>query len=71
LPEDLRVFCIIPCANRFDAKCSTSHREYSYFLPSFLLSKISDLNLESPSKPIEADQRIEQVDKEEQQEHRL
>ena len=43
LPADVRVFCVMRCSNRFDAKICTSNREYSYYLPSFMLTKITDL----------------------------
>jgi tRNA U38,U39,U40 pseudouridine synthase TruA len=33
---------MIEVSNRFNAKINTSHREYSYYLPSFLLSKMSE-----------------------------
>jgi len=35
------VFCVIEASNRFNAKINTSHREYSYYLPSFTLASIS------------------------------
>lgn len=57
LPKDVKVFAIVPAANRFDAKLATSHREYSYFLPTFMLTPINKLNLESPPKP-----KLEQAD---------
>jgi tRNA U38,U39,U40 pseudouridine synthase TruA len=41
---------VLPVAHRFDAKLATSHREYSYFLPTFMLTPIKDLLLESPPK---------------------
>ena len=43
LPKDVKVFCALRCSNRFNAKNCTSNREYSYYLPSFLLTKITDL----------------------------
>ncbi len=56
LPKDVRVFSVLPVANRFDAKTNTSDREYSYFLPTFMLTKISEMNLESPPKTLKADE---------------
>ena len=38
LPPDVRVFCVVRCSNRFNAKICTSNREYSYYLPSFMLT---------------------------------
>jgi tRNA pseudouridine(38-40) synthase len=43
LPDDIKVFCVCRCSNRFNAKNCTSNREYSYYLPAFLLTKITDL----------------------------
>ncbi len=43
LPEDIKIFCVVRCSNRFNAKNCTSNREYSYYLPSFMLTKITDL----------------------------
>ena len=51
LPKDVKIFAVVPAANRFDAKLATSHREYSYFLPTFMLTSIKKMNLESPPKP--------------------
>ena len=51
LPRDIKIFAVVPAANRFDAKITTSHREYSYFLPTFMFTPINKLNLESPPKP--------------------
>ena len=56
LPKDIKIFCVTPVANRFDSKLSTSHREYSYFLPSFCLIPINELCLESPPKPVDVDE---------------
>jgi len=42
---------LIPVAARFDSKLNTSHREYSYFLPTYMLAPINDLCFESPPKP--------------------
>jgi tRNA U38,U39,U40 pseudouridine synthase TruA len=43
LPKDIKVFCVVRCSNRFNAKITTSSREYSYYLPSFMLTKMSEL----------------------------
>ncbi len=51
LPKDVKVFCVVRCANRFNAKNCTSNREYSYYLPSFMLTKINDLYFGSPVIP--------------------
>jgi len=56
LPKDVKLFSIMPVANKFDAHTSASHREYSYFLPSFLLLPINELNLESPKKTVSLDE---------------
>jgi tRNA U38,U39,U40 pseudouridine synthase TruA len=55
LPDDVRIFCFLPVSNRFNAKNCTSHREYSYFLPTFMLQPIQQIYLASPpSKDEEA-----------------
>lgn len=50
LPNDVKIFSILPVAGKFDAKITVSHREYSYFLPTFVLIPINELNLEGPPK---------------------
>jgi tRNA U38,U39,U40 pseudouridine synthase TruA len=50
LPNDVKIFSVLPVAQRFDSKISTSHREYSYFLPTYMLTPIKELLLESPPK---------------------
>jgi len=40
LPKDQRIFAFFPVGMRFNAKNCTSHREYSYFLPTFMLQPI-------------------------------
>lgn len=42
---EIKVFSVIEVSNRFNAKNNTSHREYSYFLPSFLLASNKDFYL--------------------------
>lgn len=39
--DEVKVFCVIEVSNRFNAKINTSHREYSYYLPTFTLSSIN------------------------------
>ena len=43
--EEVRVFTVIEVSNRFNAKNTTSHREYSYYLPSFTLAPVSQFYL--------------------------
>ena len=57
LPKDIKIFTLLSVAHRFDSKTATSHREYSYFLPTYTLTAIRDLNLESPPK-----QATQQID---------
>ena len=33
---EIKIFCVIEVSNRFNAKNSTSHRDYSYYLPTQL-----------------------------------
>ena len=53
---------MVPVANRFDAKLATSHREYSYFLPTYMLVPISEMLLESPPKLINEDEEAVKVE---------
>lgn len=48
LPEDIKIFCLIQVGNKFNAKNMTSHREYSYYLPTFMFTPISQVCLERP-----------------------
>lgn len=50
LPSDVRVFSMFVVSNRFNAKNCTSNREYSYFLPTFMLTPISELYLATPPR---------------------
>lgn len=42
---EVKVFCVICVSNRFNAKNCTSHREYSYYLPTFLLASVKEMYL--------------------------
>ena len=42
LPKDQKIFALFPVGGRFNAKNCTSHREYSYFLPSFMLQPLNE-----------------------------
>ena len=47
-------------SNNFNAKNATSYREYSYYLPTFMLTPISELYLASPpKKPSEEESKEE------------
>ena len=41
LPDDVKIFCLFEVSSRFNAKTCTSNREYSYYLPSFMLLSIN------------------------------
>ena len=43
--SEIKVFCVIEVSNRFNSKINTSHREYSYFLPTFMLASNNDFYL--------------------------
>lgn len=55
LPPEIKVFCLAPVSQRFDSKNCTSHRVYSYFLPSYTLLPIQQLYLATPPKPQDAE----------------
>ena len=42
LPDDVTVFAIIRSTNRFNSKLNADDREYSYYLPTFMLKSIKD-----------------------------
>jgi tRNA U38,U39,U40 pseudouridine synthase TruA len=48
LPQDVRIFCVLEVSNSFNAKLRTSTREYSYYLPTFLLQSINEMFLGTP-----------------------
>ncbi len=52
LPDDIRIFCLLKCSSRFNAKNCTSNRDYSYYLPSFMLTKMTELYFGSKNKPV-------------------
>ena len=43
--SEIIVFTVIEVSNRFNSKINTSHREYCYFLPSFMLCSINEFYL--------------------------
>ena len=65
LPEDIKVFCMLHVSNNFNAKNCTSYREYSYYLPTFLLTSIQKLNLSSPPKEVDEEEKKEEESKQE------
>lgn len=40
LPPDIKIFSMFTVSHRFNAKNCTNYREYSYFLPTFMLTGI-------------------------------
>ncbi len=42
LPEDIKVFCIVRPTSRFNTKINADDREYSYYLPTFMLRSINE-----------------------------
>jgi len=38
----MRVFCVIRPSNRFNTKLNADDREYSYYLPTFMLRNINE-----------------------------
>lgn len=45
LPADIKVFCCLEVSKAFNAKNCTSNREYSYYLPTFLLIPVTEIYL--------------------------
>lgn len=56
------MFCVIEVSNRFNAKNCTSHREYSYYLPTFLLSSITELYLGKLGTSLKTEEALRQED---------
>lgn len=52
LPSDMKCFAICDVGWSFNSKNLTSNREYSYYLPTFMLSSISDSYLGPDLKEI-------------------
>lgn len=48
LPKDMRVFSILNVPWSFNAKHLASNREYSYYLPTFMLQSIQECYLGHP-----------------------
>ena len=62
LPDDIKIFCLHQTANNFNAKNCTTYREYSYYLPTFMLTSISKLYLATPPKTEEEKAEEEKKD---------
>ena len=63
LPSDVKVFSLLFVSNRFHAKNFTSFREYSYFLPTFMLTPITSLYLAAPIRPMTDEETKEKSSK--------
>ena len=59
---EIKVFCVIEVSNRFNAKNCTSHREYSYYLPTFLLSSINQLYLGKLGTSLKTEEQLRDED---------
>ena len=63
LPNDIKIFSLLPVSNRFNAKNCTSYREYSYFLPTFMLTSIKQLYLLTPPRTTTIEEQKEEETK--------
>lgn len=63
LPSDIKVFSLLPVSNRFNAKNCTNFREYSYFLPTFMLKSIDQLYLVTPPRKVTEEEKKEEDSK--------
>ena len=63
LPSDIKVFSLLPVSNRFNAKNCTNFREYSYFLPTFMLTSIDQLYLVTPPRKVTEEEKKEEDSK--------
>lgn len=50
LPKDIRLFNFINVMGGFDAKHAASHREYDYYMPTFMLSNDIDIKYTVPEE---------------------
>lgn len=55
---EIKVFTVIEVSNRFNAKNTTSHREYSYYLPTFLLASINEFYLGKLSTGLKPEEQV-------------
>jgi len=56
--HEVKVFCIIEVSNRFNAKINTSYREYSYYLPSFLLADNNTFYLGKKGTNLQVEEQV-------------
>ena len=63
LPKDVKIFSMFTVSNKFNAKNCTNYREYSYFLPTFMLTSIDNLYLESPKRVATEEEKKEEETK--------
>ena len=57
LPSDVKIFSLLQVSNKFNAKNCTSYREYSYFLPTFMLTPLKQLYLNTPLREITEEEK--------------
>ena len=57
LPSDIKIFSLLQVSNKFNAKNCTSYREYSYFLPTFMLTPLKQLYLNTPLREITEEEK--------------
>lgn len=50
LPSDIKIFSMMLVAGKFNPKNMCNFREYSYFLPTFMLTPIKNLHLNTPPR---------------------
>lgn len=63
LPNDIRIHSMFTVSNRFQAKNNTNFREYSYFLPTFMLTNIDQLYLARPPRVLTEEEKKEEETK--------
>lgn len=62
LPKDeIKIFSLLPVSNRFNAKNNTNYREYSYFLPTYMLTPINKMYLATPPKALNIEEEKEKA----------
>ena len=56
--DEIKVFCCIEVSNRFNAKTNTSYREYSYYLPTFLLGSIKKFYVGKKGSGLQPEEQV-------------
>lgn len=62
--DEVKVFSVLEVSNRFNAKLAASYREYSYYLPTFVLSPITKIYLGKKGTDLKPEEDVKPKDDE-------